>query len=137
MRVGITAGSFDLIHPGYIRLFVDARNQCDYLIVALQTDPTIDRDWKNKPIQSLIDRQEILGAIQFIDEVRVYTTEEDLVRLLKEIKPDIRVIGSDHRGCGGFTGEELDIPIHWHERSHPYSTSELRDRIVEAGYNDS
>ncbi len=135
--VGITAGSFDLLHPGYIRLFADAKNQCDYLIVALQTDPTVDRDWKNKPIQSLNDRKEILSAIKFIDEIKVYTTEEELVTLLKEVEPHIRIIGSDHRGCGGYTGDHLGIPIHWHERSHDYSTSNLRDRIVEAGYNES
>ena len=135
--VGITAGSFDILHPGYIRLFADAKNHCDYLVVALQTDPTVDRDWKNKPIQSLNDRKEILSAIKFIDEIKVYTTEAELVTLLKEVEPHIRIIGSDHRGCGGYTGDHLEIPIHWHERSHDYSTSNLRDRIVEAGYSES
>ena len=108
----------------------DAKSQCDYLVVGLQTDPTIDRPEKNKPIQSLKERKIQLEAVKYIDDIFVYDTEDSLIDLLKLVKPDIRILGSDYLGKS-FTGDDLDIPIHYHERNHDYSTSDLRRKIYE------
>jgi len=132
--VGFTCGAFDLVHPGHMVMFEDAKHQCGYLIVGLQSDPTIDRpDVKNKPVQSVRERLEMLKAIRYIDEVIVYDTEDDLYELLKEIKPNIRIIGSDwQQSDTGFTGDDLPIKVYWHHRSHDWSSSDLRERVFES-----
>ena len=132
--IGFTCGSFDLIHPGHIVMLEDAKAQCGYLIVGLHTDPTIDRpDTKNKPIQTVEERLEMLRAISYVDEIILYDTEEDLYNLLKEIKPNIRIIGTDwQENTSGFTGDDLPIRIYWHQRSHDWSSSELRKRVYNA-----
>ena len=108
----------------------DAKSRCDKLIVGLQTDPTIDRpDTKNKPIQSLEERQIQLEAVKYISEVFTYDTEEDLYKKLLDINPDVRILGSDYIGKS-FTGDDLDIEIYYHERKHNYSTTNLRGKIV-------
>ena len=112
-KVGFTCSAFDLLHPGHILMLKDCKNVCDYLIVGLQSDPTINRKSKNKPIQSLEERKIMIESVKYVDEVKVYNTEDDLVNLLKEIKPNIRIIGSDWKGKN-ITGGELNIPIHWH-----------------------
>ena len=130
--VGVTAGSFDLLHAGHIRMLEDAKRVCNHLIVLLQSDPSIDRPHKNAPVQSLDERTIQLAAVSYVDEIRTYDNEEDLHKLLKEISPDIRIQGNDWKGKE-YTGQELQIPIHYHDRlSHTYSTSNLRKRIQDA-----
>ena len=106
----------------------DAKRHCNKLIVGLQTDPTIDRPEKNKPIQSLEERKIQLEAVKYVDEIFTYDTEEDLYKKLLDIKPDVRILGSDYIGKS-FTGDDLDIPIHYHERNHNYSSTNLRKKI--------
>ena len=106
----------------------DAREQCDWLVVALQSDPSIDRPEKNQPIQSLDERKIQLESLKYVDQIELYETEEDLVFLLNKIKPDVRILGTDYKNKD-FTGQELNIEIFFHERNHPWSTSELRRRI--------
>ena len=130
MKIGFTCSCFDLLHAGHILMLEDARKQCDKLIVGLQTDPTIDRpDTKNKPIQSLEERRIQLEAVKYVDEVFTYDTEEDLYKKLLDIKPDVRILGSDYINKS-FTGDDLDIQIYYHERRHNYSTTNLRKKIV-------
>lgn len=127
--VGFTCGSFDLLHPGHIQMFKEAKEQCDYLIVGLQTDPTLDRSNKNKPIQTIEERIIMLSAIKYISKIIVYTTEESLYKLLTKIKPDVRVIGNDWK-CKEYTGHDLPIKMFFNSRNHNWSTSELRKRIL-------
>ena len=128
--IGFTCSCFDLLHAGHILMLQDAKRQCDKLIVGLQTDPTIDRsDTKNKPIQSLEERQIQLEAVKYVDEVFIYDTEEELYKKLLFINPDVRILGSDYIGKS-FTGDDLDIEIYYHERKHNYSTTNLRGKIV-------
>ena len=141
-KIGITFSTFDLIHPGHILMLEDCKNVCDYLIVGVQSDPTIDRKNpndkyskisgkpKNSPIQTLEERLIMIKAIKFVDEVFVYDTEQDLYDWLNNNKWDVRILGSDWEGKD-FTGHDLNIPIHWHNRDHDYSTSNLRKRVYE------
>lgn len=128
-KIGFTCSTFDLLHPGHILMLKDCKNHCDYLIVGLQTDPTIDRKDKNKPIQTLEERFLMISSIKYVDEVRIYSTEEDLIKLINNIKPDIRIIGSDWEGKK-ITGFDLS-PIYFHNRNHSYSTTNLRKKIVD------
>ena len=130
-KIGFTCSCFDLLHAGHILMLKDSKEQCDYLIVGLQTDPTIDRPEKNKPIQSFEERKIQLEAVKYIDEIFVYETEEDLYKKLLEINPDIRILGSDYDIPDiRFTGDDLNIPIYFHERNHNYSSTNLRGKIV-------
>lgn len=129
--VGFTCGAFDLVHAGHILMFKEAKEHCDWLVVGLQIDPSVDRPGKHKPIMSLKERATILSAISYIDEVRVYSTERDLVQLLKEVRPDVRIIGADWRDKR-YTGWDLPIKTIFNSRNHTYSTSSLRERIYEA-----
>jgi len=128
LKIGFTASCFDLLHAGHCLMLKDAREQCDWLVVALQSDPSIDRPEKNQPIQSLDERKIQLESLKYVDQIELYETEEDLVFLLKKIKPDVRILGTDYKNKD-FTGQELNIEIFFHERNHPWSTSELRRRI--------
>ncbi len=129
-KIGITAGAFDLCHAGHMLSFKEAKENCDYLIAALHIDPSIERPGKNRPIMSLLERMVILNSIKYIDEIVVYQTEDELRHILRERKPHIRFLGDDWKDKL-FTGHELNIPIHWIDRSHGYSSSELRKRIVQ------
>jgi glycerol-3-phosphate cytidylyltransferase len=129
-KVGFLAGSFDLIHPGYILMFKDAKRVCDYLIVGLQTDPTIDRTYKNKPVQTFEERKMILSGIQYVDEIKKYETESDLYNLLKNTHIDVRILGSEYKNSQ-INGGDLNIPIHFHQRDHNWSTSKLKNLIKE------
>ncbi len=129
--VGITFGSFDLCHYGHALMFEECKEYCDYLIVGVQSDPSIDRPEKNSPIQSHKERLGIVSSIKFVDEVKPYDTESDLIKVLKEANPDVRILGADHQGTE-FTGHELPIKCIFYSRDHGYSTSELRKRIFEA-----
>jgi glycerol-3-phosphate cytidylyltransferase len=134
--VGVTAGAFDLCHAGHMLVFQEAKTVCDYLIVLLQDDPSqTDASYrgkkKNVSIMSLEERQTILEGIRYVDEVIMYSSEEDLRRLLVELRPDIRIIGADWEGKQ-YTGHELPIKMHFNSRGHTYSTSELRMRVHQA-----
>tara|TARA_Y100000310_G_C20132079_1_gene556308 strand:+ start:105 stop:575 length:471 start_codon:yes stop_codon:yes gene_type:complete len=131
MKVGFTCGAFDLLHAGHALMLQEARSVCDKLIVGLQTDPSYNRKNKNKPIQSLQERKIQLEAVKYVDEIIIYSTEENLLELLKEINPDIRIIGADHEGKK-YTGYELPINTFFNSRDHSWSTTSLRNRI----YND-
>jgi glycerol-3-phosphate cytidylyltransferase len=131
MKKGFTCGAMDLLHPGHLLMLKECREQCDYLIVGLQTDPTIDRPGKNKPIETLAERRIRLEGCKYVDEIRVYETEEDLYKLLQELKPAVRFVGADWKGKH-FTGYDLPIPIVFNSREHNYSSTNLRERIRNA-----
>ena len=131
-KIGFTCSCFDLLHAGHILMLKDAKEQCDYLIVGLQTDPTIDRPEKNKPIQSIVERYIQLEAVKYVDEIRVYTSESELYDMLCEIKPDVRILGTDYDiPDKRFTGDDLNIPIYYHQRNHNYSSTNLRKKLLE------
>ena len=130
MKTGFVASCFDLFHAGHIMMLKEAKNQCDYLIVGLQTDPTVDRPEKNKPIQSIFERHIQLEACKYVDEIVVYATEKDLMDVLQSFPIDIRIIGEEYQHKS-FTGKELPIEIYYNKRRHSFSTSELRQRVVE------
>ena len=130
-KVGFTCSCFDLLHAGHILMLKDAKEQCDKLIVELQTDPTIDRPEKNAPIQSYEERYIQLEAVKYVDEIIKYETEEELYQLLKLLRPDVRILGSDYEDGRYYTGMELNIPIHFHQRNHDYSSSNLRKKLLE------
>ena len=129
--VGITFGSFDLCHFGHALMFEECKEYCDYLIVGVQSDPSIDRPEKNRPIQSHKERMGIVSSLKFVDEIIPYDTEADLIEILKKVKPDVRILGADHK-YKPFTGHELSIKCIFNSRDHGYSTSELRKRVFEA-----
>lgn len=129
--VGFVAGTFDLLHPGHILMLADAADQCDQLIVALHVDPSLERPEKNKPIQTVDERIMILRALKFIAAITPYATEADLERILNGLEPDVRIIGSDWRGKK-ITAPGAAKRIHWHERKHNWSSSELRRRVWKA-----
>lgn len=131
---GITFGSFDLCHYGHVLMFEECKKYCDYLIVGVQSDPSIDRPEKNSPIQSHTERLGIVRSLKFVDKVIPYDSEKDLIKILKKINPDIRILGADHEGKK-FTGHELPIRCVFNSRDHGYSTSELRKRVYESEKN--
>ena len=128
-KKGIIAGNFDVIHPGYIAMFKECKSYCEEFIIFLHTDPSIERPEKLKPVLSVKDRDEMLMSIKYIDNVFTYTYESDLINLLKLIQPDIRFLGDDYRGKT-YTGFELDIPIHYLDRSHGWSTTKFKKEIA-------
>lgn len=130
-KVGFIAGNFDVIHPGYIRMFRDAKSVCDKLIVGLHTDPTIERPHKLKPILSTYERTETLLELRSVDDVVCYDTEADLVNLLKDLKPDVRILGTDYKGAR-FTGDELGIDIYYHNRDPFWSTTRFKKLIEQS-----
>jgi glycerol-3-phosphate cytidylyltransferase len=130
-KIGFTCGSFDLLHAGHILMLEEAKRQCAHLIVAVQTDPSLDRPQKNKPVQALEERLTVLRGIKWIDEIRTYSTEEELYEMLSSIIPDVRILGADWKGKK-YTGHDLKIKIYFNSRSHEWSTSELRKRVYEA-----
>ena len=134
--IGITFSTFDMLHAGHIAMLSEAKNHCDYLIAGLQTDPTIDRpDTKNKPVQSIVERQIQLAACRYVDEVVVYQTEQDLRDLLLILPLDVRVLGVEYQNTG-FSGidecEKRSIEIIFNGRDHSFSSSSLRKRVVES-----
>jgi glycerol-3-phosphate cytidylyltransferase len=135
-KIGITFSTFDMLHAGHIAMLSEAKNHCDYLICGLQTDPTIDRpETKNRPIQSIVERQIQLSACRYVDEVVVYQTEQDLVDLLLILPVDVRVLGVEYAEKE-FTGREecymRDIELVFNGRDHSFSSSSLRKRVAAA-----
>lgn len=136
IKVGFTCGSYDLLHAGHVISLRDARLKCDYLIVGLQTDPTLDRKDKNKPVQSVTERLIQLKAVSFVDQIITYTNEKHLLDILEKLEDniDIRFLGGDWLGKK-FTGDNLNIECYFQKRDHGYSSSELRRRVGMAEYN--
>ena len=131
--IGFTCSTFDLLHAGHITMLEEAKHHCDYLIVGLQNDPTIDRPEKNAPIQSIVERQIQLAAVKFIDEIIVYNTEQDLLDLLLTLPIKVRVLGDEYK-AKDFTGKDIakqrGIKIIYNGRDHSFSSSSLRKRVV-------
>ena len=127
--IGFTAGSFDLLHPGYIYTFEEAKRHCDRFLVFLQIDPSATRYTKYKPVIPLYERYRTLMAIQYIDDVYMYQTEEELYELIKFWKPQVRILGEDYIGKS-FTGDDLPLKVIYTTRSHDWSTTKLKDLIT-------
>ena len=134
MRVGLTASTFDLLHAGHIMMLREAKSQCDWLIAALQVDPSYDRKEKNSPIQTIVERQAQLEAVKYVDEVIIYCTEADLLDIINMYPINVRILGEEYR-TKDFTGKEIcksrDIQIYFNKRDHRFSTTDLRKRVCE------
>lgn len=132
--VGITFSTFDLLHAGHVQMLEEAKSQCAYLICGLQTDPTIDRADKNKPVQTIVERYIQLKGCKYVDEIVPYATEQDLEDILKSFKIDVRIIGEEYREKP-FTGREYcmekGIKLYYNSRDHRFSSSGLRKIISE------
>src|SRR6187431_3226648 len=131
---GITFSAFDLLHAGHVKMLEEAKLHCDYLIVGLQTDPTIDRPEKNKPTQSVVERYIQLKGCKFVDEIIPYTTEQDLQDILQAFPIDVRILGEEYREKD-FTGreycEKMDIKLIYNKRNHRFSSTSLRKEVYE------
>jgi glycerol-3-phosphate cytidylyltransferase len=131
-KVGFTCSAFDLLHAGHVSMLREAKDQCDYLICGLQVDPSLDRKSKNKPIQTIVERYTQLNAVEYVDEIIPYTTEQDLEDILSMLHIDVRIIGSEYKS-GTFTGRAIcsarGIEIYYNQRDHRFSTSDLRSRV--------
>src|SRR5690606_14832877 len=138
MKVGITFSAFDLFHAGHVKMLEDAKRQCDYLIVGLQTDPTIDRPEKNQPTQTVVERYIQLKGCKHVDEIVPYATEQDLEDILRSFKIDVRIIGEEYQDKN-FTGrvycEEKGIELYYNKRDHRFSSSGLRKVVAEKEMN--
>jgi glycerol-3-phosphate cytidylyltransferase len=132
MRIGFTCSTFDLLHAGHIMMLEEAKKQCEFLIVGLQTDPTLDRpDTKNKPVQGVFERWAQLKACKFVDQIIPYSTERELRDILLSIKIDVRILGEEYKGKE-FTGHDIPMEFYFNQRKHSFSTTELRQRVIEA-----
>jgi|TARA_B100000902_G_scaffold61472_1_gene68507 glycerol-3-phosphate cytidylyltransferase len=133
--VGFTASSFDLFHSGHVAMLKEAKANCEYMIVGMQTDPTIDRPEKNKPVQSVFERYVQLEGCKYIDEIIPYETEKDLEDIFLTYKIDVRFIGEEYKDKE-FTAKQLcvdkNVKIHYNKRQHSFSTTNLRKRIKES-----
>jgi glycerol-3-phosphate cytidylyltransferase len=129
MRIGVIAGNFDVIHPGYIHMFNECKKYCNYLIVLLHEDPTNERPEKLKPILSVEERLLILYSLKQVNLIMTYKTEAELYDILDEMNPDVRFLGDDYIGKP-FTGNDLDIPIHYLNRDHGWSTTKYKQLIA-------
>lgn len=131
MRIGFTCSTFDLFHAGHVMMLKEAKTQCDYLMVGLQIDPTIDRPTtKNKPIQTVLERFIQVQACKFVDEIIPYATEKELMDILTSYPIDVRIIGEEYRDKQ-FTGYQLPMSVYFNSRQHSFSTTELRQRVLE------
>jgi|TARA_R100000030_G_scaffold4647_1_gene3203 glycerol-3-phosphate cytidylyltransferase len=128
-KKGIVAGAFDVMHPGYIRLFKEAKQYCNHLTIALHKDPSVSRPHKIKPVQTVEERKEILKSIIYIDDIVVYQEEETFLNYLEDY--DIRFLGDDYKD-GSYTGKDNSIEIVWLDRSHGYSTTKLKNKISQS-----
>lgn len=130
MIKGVIAGNFDVIHPGYVKTFRECKENCDHFTVLLHSDPTIERPNKLKPILSVDERTEVLSSIKYIDDIKVYTYEEELIKLLEDNKFNMRFLGDDYIGKS-FTGIELNIEIHYISRDHGWTTSKFKRLLAD------
>nr|WP_315224046.1 adenylyltransferase/cytidyltransferase family protein [uncultured Flavobacterium sp.] len=133
-KIGITFSTFDLLHAGHVRMLEEAKSHCDYLIVGLQIDPTIDRPEKNKPTQSVVERYIQLKACKFVDEIIPYATEQDLEDILQALPIDIRILGDEYKNVN-FTGRDyckkMKIQLIFNKRNHRFSSSGLRKEVYQ------
>lgn len=133
MKIGFTASSFDLLHSGHTLMLEEAKTVCEYLIVGLQTDPTIDRPSKNKPVQTVVERYLQLRACKYVDEIIPYTTEKDLEDILSGMAINVRILGVEYKDQD-FTGRDIckkrGIDLYFNKRDHRFSSSDLRKRVA-------
>ena len=130
MKKGITFGAFDLFHAGHVMMLEEAKTVCDYLIVCIQSDPSLDRKEKNKPVQSIVERVIQVSGCRYTDEVIIYNTEADLLDILDAVDWDVRILGEEYNDKD-FTGREQTLEkCHFNKRSHNFSSSELRKRVA-------
>ena len=134
MKVGFTCSTFDLLHAGHVQMLREAKEQCDYLICALQIDPSVDRPEKNSPIQTVVERYTQLKAVGYVDEIIPYATENDLEDILSMYHIDVRILGEEYREKD-FTGKDTckrrGIQLYFNKREHRFSSSDLRKRVYE------
>ena len=134
MKVGFTCSTFDLLHAGHVQMLREAKQQCDYLICGLQIDPSVDRENKNSPVQTIVERYTQLKAVSYVDEIIPYATETDLEDLLSMYSINVRILGEEYRD-GKFTGRAIcakrGIELYFNKREHRFSTSDLRRRVCE------
>lgn len=134
MKIGLTCSTFDLLHSGHITMLREAKGQCDYLICALQIDPSVDRIEKNKPVQTIVERYVQLSAVRYVDEIIVYATEKDLQDILQMFPINVRILGEEYRDKD-FTGKDIcqerGIDLYFNKRDHRFSSSDLRKRLKE------
>jgi glycerol-3-phosphate cytidylyltransferase len=132
MKIGFTCSTFDLFHAGHVMMLEEAKTRCEFLIVGLQTDPTIDRpNTKNKPVQGVFERWAQLKACKFVDQIIPYSTERELRDILLSFPIDVRILGEEYKGKE-FTGHDIPMEFYFNQRKHSFSTSELRQRVIEA-----
>jgi len=129
MKLGIIAGSFDVIHPGYIYMFSEASEHCDKLLIALHTDPSIERPEKIKPILSVEDRRLTLASFLFVDYIEEYAYEHQLESIIREFKPHVRFLGDDYKERTNYTGYGLCPEVYFFDRSHGWSTTKFKELI--------
>ena len=135
-HIGFTCSTFDLLHAGHIAMLREAKEHCDYLIVGLQTDPTIDRpESKNPPVQTLVERYTQLKAVSYVDEIVPYQTEQDLIDILEMYHINVRVLGEEYKELRDFTGKDVcnqrGIELYFNTRDHRFSTTDLRKRVTD------
>lgn len=132
MVIGFTCSTFDFLHAGHIAMLREAKEQCDYLICGLQVDPSVDRDNKNKPVQTLVERHTQLSAVKYVDEIIPYQTENDLIDILSMYNINVRILGEEYREKE-FTGRDVckqrDIELYFNKRDHRFSSTDLRKRV--------
>lgn len=132
IKIGFTCSTFDCFHAGHIVMLQEAKSLCDYLVCGLLIDPTVDRpETKNKPIQTPFERYVQLSACRYVDEVIPFTTEQEIIDIILTIQPDIRIVGEEYKDVQ-HTGKGL-CPIHYNKRKHSFSSTDLRNRIIEVG----
>jgi len=130
MKKGITFGAFDLFHAGHVMMLEEAKTVCDHLIVCIQSDPSLDRKEKNKPVQSIVEREIQVYGCRYTDEVIIYDTEAEVLEILDTVDWDVRIIGEEYRNKD-FTGREQTLnKCHFNKRPHNFSSSELRKRVA-------
>ena len=129
MKKGITFGAFDLFHAGHVLMLKEAKSICDYLIVCIQSDPSLDLVEKNKPIQSVMEREIQVSACTYVDEVIIYDSEEDVLKIIETIDWDVRILGEEYRDKE-FTGRDQTLDkCYFNKRPHDFSSSQLRERV--------
>jgi glycerol-3-phosphate cytidylyltransferase len=138
MRIGFTCSTFDLLHAGHVQMLREAKDQCDYLIVGLQTDPSVDRPEKNAPVQTVVERYTQLNGIKYVDEIIPYNSEKDLEDILTMYTIHVRILGEEYKDKT-FTGRAIcakrGIELYFNKRDHRFSSSDLRERVTQRGIN--
>ena len=132
MKIGFTCSTFDLFHAGHVMMLEEAKKQCEFLIVGLQIDPTIDRaETKNKPVQGVFERWAQLKACKFVDQIVPYASEKELRDILLSFPINVRILGEEYKGTE-FTGHDIPMEFYFNSRKHSFSTSELKQRVIDA-----